>query len=997
MAVNPENYFTGNGSTTSYNLTFEYIDETDVKVSLDGVVQATTEYSFANATTILFDTAPANDVEIRIYRDTNVDELKSTFFAGSSIRAQDLNQNFEQNNFAVQEIKAYTWDNETATIHSDETWSSVDTQIATTAAMDGRFVDQVNDETIAGVKTFSSSPIVPTTPSGDTAATNKSYVDTEINDRINDAIEDDILIDSTGLTKSASGGQVTLGIGANSVDFDRIKNDDIITQAEQDAASPAPADTNIFTALAAARRFDSFVQTATPTGSDWQTGKLWFQNDEDKTVSIWDGDSWEAITSGGAFTRLDQVIYVDSVNGNDDNNGHRISSPKRTIGAALDDINADDTHGDGSVIIVAPGVYQETAPLDIERNNVSIVGQALRSTIIHPTEATQFNSLFRVNSGSYLCNLTFMGMKAGGTRGHEDSIDPDATYGLPETQGWNISFFPNATILKSPYIQNCTNFSDSELENDDLRPFNPRGGAAGDTDSVMTGGGMLVDGSVVHDDSPLRSMVADSYTHVGLDGPGILVTNNGYVQVTSSYAFFNHYHIKCRNGGQANLAASTTDFGRYALIADGRSTSAIFTATTTAEAADGSTTFTIGAPTAGTNWHGTATRPQDNMLVDIGSETYPVLSATANGTGWDVTILRPNTNDRTQNLGLNGTVASGSTAQFFLRSMIASSGHTMEYVGSGTNYSALPENGGVPNDDNQIVELLNGAAVNNTTTFGGKVWTAITDHNGTFKVGDTFSVDQQTGFVTIPAGALSVNTLLENLDVNGNEIVSNTNGNIVINPHGTGTIDLQAETDLNNNKIVNLATPTADADAATKLYVDTQVGTLNLISADIQTLADIEDGTDATDAIQTVAGIADDVVTVAGISADVTTLAGLDTEITELHANLDEITYLGAQASDPSFDNFGNAIAAGDFYFNTTLSQARIYNGITFQSFAENGLVNQSFANETFSAVYTAAAGSNTIDLGDLSVPSGAFGDENATAVRMSLAAGAGTFDLGSL
>jgi hypothetical protein len=987
MAVNPENYSTGDGSTTSFNLTFEYLDESDVKVSIDGVVKTQdTDYSFANATTILFTSAPANGEEIRIYRDTNVDDLKSTFFAGSSIRAQDLNKNFEQNNFAVQEIKAYTWDNETATIHSDETWSSVDTQIATTAAMDGRFVDQVNDETIAGVKTFSSSPIVPTTPSGDTAATNKSYVDTEINDKINDAIENDILIDSTGLTKSASGGQVTLGIGANSVDFDRIKNDDIITQAEQDAGSPAPADTNIFTASAAARRFDTFVQTATPSGSDWETGKMWFQNDADKTVSIWDGDSWEAITSGGAFTRLDQVIYVDATNGNDDNNGHRISSPKRTIGAALDDINADDTFGDGSVIIVAPGVYQETAPLDIERNNVSIIGQALRSTVIHPTEATQFNSLFRVNSGSYLCNLTFMGMKAGGTRGHEDSIDPDATYGLPETQGWNISFFPDATIVKSPYIQNCTNFSDSELENDDLRPFNPRGGAAGDTDSVMTGGGLLVDGSVVHDDSPLRSMVADSYTHVGLDGPGILVTNNGYVQVTSSYAFFNHYHIKCRNGGQANLAASTTDFGRYSLIADGRSSSAIFTATTTAEATDLSTTFTIGAPTAGANWHGTATRPQDNMLVDIGGNTYPVLSAVANGDGWDVTILRPNTNDRTENLGLDGTVASGSTVSFFLRSMIASSGHTMEYVGSGTNYSALPENGGVPNDDNQIVELLNGAVVNNTTTFGGKVWTAITDHNGTFKVGNTFTVDQQTGFVTIPAGALSVSTLLENLNLNGYNIVDNT-----------GDVNINDQLDMNSNKIVNVIDPTADQDAATKKYVDDQVGTLNLISADIQTLADIEDGTDATDAIQTVAGIADEVVIVANSNTEVTTLAGLDTEITEIYNNLDEITYLGAQASDPSFDIFGNPIAAGDFYFNTTLSQARIYNGITFQSFAENGLVNQSFANETFSAVYTAAAGSNTIDLGNLSVPSGAFGDENATAVRMSLAAGADTFDLGSL
>ena len=114
-----ENFFTGDGSTTSYNLTFEYIDEADVKISLDGSI--TTAYSFANATTILFSSAPGNGVAIRIYRDTDIDTLKSTFFAGSSIRAQDLNQNFEQNNFAVQEIKNYTWDNETDTIHSDET------------------------------------------------------------------------------------------------------------------------------------------------------------------------------------------------------------------------------------------------------------------------------------------------------------------------------------------------------------------------------------------------------------------------------------------------------------------------------------------------------------------------------------------------------------------------------------------------------------------------------------------------------------------------------------------------------------------------------------------------------------------------------------------------------------------------------------------------------------------------------------------------------------
>jgi len=479
-------------------------------------------------------------------------------------------------------------------------------------------------------------------------------------------------------------------------------------------------------------------------------------------------------------------------------------------------------------------------------------------------------------------------------------------------------------------------------------------------------------------------MVCDSYTHTALDGPGIFVTNNGYCQATSSYSFFNHYHLKCLNGGQANLAASTTDFGRYSLIADGRSPSAIFTARVNGAALAGATTFNV--DTLVDEWFGSATRPQDNMLVEIGSDVYPILSATAVTGGWTVEISRPNSNDRTENLGLINDIADDAAVNFYLRSMIASSGHTMEYVGSGTNYQALPSNGGVPDENNQIIELNN-----------AKVWAAITDHQGTFKVGETFTVNQQTGFVSIPAGALSVNTLLEDLDVNGNEIVSNSNGDIVVNPHGTGGISLQAETDLNSNKIVNVTDPTANQDAATKKYVDDQVGTLNLISADIETLADIEDGTDATDAIQTVAGIATDVTTVAGISADVTTLADIETELLEIEANLDSITYLGAQTSDPSFDIFGNPIAAGDFYFNTTLSQARIYNGITFQSFAENGLVNQSFANSTFSTVYTASAGSNEIDLGDLTVPSGAFGDETATAVRMSLAAGSGTFDLGSL
>ena len=915
MAVT-ENFYTGNGSTASFSLTFEYLEEDDVKVTLDEVV--TTAYSFANATTILFDTAPANGVAIRIYRDTEVDDLKSTFFAGSSIRAQDLNNNFLQNNFAVQEIKNYTWDNETNTIHSDETWISSDSQVATTAAIDARFQDEFNetitsaevwpddDDTVATTAAIDNrvdSKIdaaitgdiatdgtgITITDDGDgtiTLGLGTGLIDLDrikasdiitsaevwanddstiattakIDDMIDDAITGDIAVDATGLTLTDDGdGTITLGIGAGSVDLDRINAGDIITEAEQDAGSPSPADTNIFTASAAAKRFDTLVQLTTPSGSDWEVGKTWLQNDDDLTVSIWNGTGWTAVSSGGAFREQTNVVYVDPT-GDDSSTGHRISAPKQTIKSAINQINDEidieltnggsgyvtgsytsvaltggtgtgltanitvnasgvvsavtltsrtplvNTYyigdvlsannaslggtgsglqitvtgdGDGQIVVVAPGVYQEAAPIQIKRRNVSIIGQALRSCLVHPTPATETSNLFELNSGSYLSSMTFTGVKAGtGTGNTLDST-------LPVTQGWNAAFYNDAFITKSPYIQNCTNFSDSEIDNSNLNAHNPAGGQAGDTDSAPTGGGLLINGAVPHDDSPLRSMVCDSYTHVALNGPGILVTNNGYAQCTSSYAFFNKYHIKTLNGGQANLAASTTDFGEYGLVADGKSTTAIFTADLSTAANDGDITFTIDAPVAAASWHGTATRPQSNMLVELNSVVYPVLSAVANGAGWDVTISRPNPTNRSENLGLDGAVTTPATASFFLRSMIASSGHTMEYVGSGTDYTALPENGGVPIDANRVVESNN-----------GKVWTAITDHNGKFSVGDFFEVDQRTGFINFSAGSYAF------------DVVTDT------------TPQLGGDLDAQTNKIINLADPTAAQDAATKKYVD---------------------------------------------------------------------------------------------------------------------------------------------------------------------------------
>jgi hypothetical protein len=46
--------------------------------------------------------------------------------------------------------------------------------------------------------------------------------------------------------------------------------------------------------------------------------------------------------------------------------------------------------------------------------------------------------------------------------------------------------------------------------------------------------------------------------------------------------------------------------------------------------------------------------------------------------------------------------------------------------------------------------------------------------------------------------------------------------------------------------------------------------------------------------------------------------------------SIDEF-YLGAQASNPTLDNNGNPVTAGDWYFNTVANETRIYNGSSWQ------------------------------------------------------------------
>jgi len=175
------------------------------------------------------------------------------------------------------------------------------------------------------------------------------------------------------------------------------------------------------------------------------------------------------------------------------------------------------------------------------------------------------------------------------------------------------------------------------------------------------------------------------------------------------------------------------------------------------------------------------------------------------------------------------------------------------------------------------------------------------------------------------------------------------------------------------------------------------------ISSNVTTVAN--DGTD----IGLVAGSISNVNTAAGSISNVNTVAGSIANVNTVGSNITNVTnastylnnflslYLGQASSDPTVDGLGNALTEGDKYFNTVSKQMRVWNGQVWQGITENAIEVSQYANSTLSSVYTASAGSNSIDLGGLAVTGTAFSSENIAGNRMSLAKGSGTFNLGGI
>ena len=113
--------YTGDGNATKA-FSFPSLTQTDVKVEVDGTIKTAsthyniTSYNSTSGGNVVFTAGniPTSSNEIRIYRDTDIStntgeyDPKATFTAGSSVKADDLNNNQKQVLYAIWEEKEQT-------------------------------------------------------------------------------------------------------------------------------------------------------------------------------------------------------------------------------------------------------------------------------------------------------------------------------------------------------------------------------------------------------------------------------------------------------------------------------------------------------------------------------------------------------------------------------------------------------------------------------------------------------------------------------------------------------------------------------------------------------------------------------------------------------------------------------------------------------------------------------------------------------------------------
>lgn len=260
-----ESFYTG-GSAGPFSFAFASLQASDVRVSVDGVDKTvTTHYTISNYTTtgggqVTFTSGniPTGTQTIRIYRQTDVASLKATFAAGSSIKSEDLNNNFEQLRLAASEaIGPNQISNHSITSAKIANGTIVDEDVSSTAAIDGTKVDPNFGS--QNVITTGTAALGATTVTGTHAVTGNITVSGTVDGR--DVAVDGQKLDTieTGATADQTHAEIRALVEAATdsnvfTDADHSKLNAIEanatadqTDAEIRAAVEAATDSNVFT------------------------------------------------------------------------------------------------------------------------------------------------------------------------------------------------------------------------------------------------------------------------------------------------------------------------------------------------------------------------------------------------------------------------------------------------------------------------------------------------------------------------------------------------------------------------------------------------------------------------------------------------------------------------------------------------------------------------------------------------------------------------------
>ena len=226
--------YTGDGDATK-QFSFPSYKVEDIKVEVNEVLKTvSTHYNITSYTTtgggnVVFTSGniPTSPDRIRIFRDTDVDTAKATYAAGSSVKADDLNNNQTQILYAAQEEQ-----NQTIQTHK------IKDQAVTTAKIKDANVTTVKiaDDAVTMAKlgsgalptdiTVNSSNIVDLT-----VATADIAADAVTNAKIaDDSIDSEHYVDGSIDTAHIGGAQVTdAKLASNSVTTSKITDSNVTT------------------------------------------------------------------------------------------------------------------------------------------------------------------------------------------------------------------------------------------------------------------------------------------------------------------------------------------------------------------------------------------------------------------------------------------------------------------------------------------------------------------------------------------------------------------------------------------------------------------------------------------------------------------------------------------------------------------------------------------------------------------------------------------------